>query len=513
MPPPDGFTRWGFLLKGIMMMRVVLQFPIADSRLFGTSRNLRLPLPDFPEPVTGINPQFVHHFGEARERDSEPDEAWPDELKFIKANRAIKFDQLEKQKIGSARNKYKFKCQYRRLFNDGWVVARTEVGFEIKKVKSNDNTFTIDSVLDIAQQICEIPTFTYGKNKKTVKSQLIRQGRNLARNYGLASVNKQVDDSSIGLSLVEEGNPLLLVELSNEEADLFVTPEQKSGLIAVDNQSVHGARLFFCKLKVNKDCVSTWILQRGTASHDQFRSLRICLSRIHAEREALDSVLRQIKRGSILDINSEDTVNNLDEYFNKRIKIVDREKWSGIRQSEILSAIDATERVVRSASHQQLIHRYDGGRRQIFEKIKRYQEERNAHRTSKVVNIEKGAIVIDKNVTVSGNGNIVNVADYLKNVRNTVNNNLAEANVDEELKDLIRVLNQEVEKVSAVIDPAMAKQLAKNLNSLSAEVASEFPDKRWYQLSLTGLKECAENLGKVANPILDIVAKLTSLMS
>jgi hypothetical protein len=496
-----------------MLMRVVVQFPIADARLFGPSRNLRLPLPDFPEPVTEINPQFVHHFGEARERENEPDEAWPDELKFITANRAIKFDQLEKQSFGNTENRYKLQCQFRRLFNDGWVVVRTELGFKIEKEKSNKNKLTIDKVLNIAQQICQISTLTYGKDKRAIKSQLIRQGRSLARNYGLASVNKLVDESSSGLNLVEEGNPLLLVELTNEEADLFVSPEQKDGVVAVDTQNAHGANLFFCKLKVNRDCVSTWILQQGTASHHQFRSLRICLSRVHAEREVLDSVLRQIKRGKILGKNSEYTVNNLDEYFNKRIKIVDRKKWSGINQSEILSAINATQSVVRSATHQQLIDRYDGGRRQVFEKIKRYQEERNAHKISNIVNIEKGAIVVDKNVTVSGSGNIVNVADYLENVTNTVNNNLSEANVDEELKDLIRLLNLEIEKVSENIEPVVAKKLAKNLNNLSEEVASENPDKRWYELSLTGLKESAESLGNIASPIVDIVTKLTPLLS
>ncbi|RRS10493.1 hypothetical protein EAG18_00200 [Pseudoalteromonas sp. J010] len=499
-------------------MKAIIQFPIADARPFSPTLNLRRAVPDFPDPVTEITPQFVHHFGEARERTSEPDEAWPDELKFVTAKRAIQFHELEKYRLSGSYANFKLKCTYRRLFNDGWAVVRTEIGFSIqhrKKIKHNRTNycrFSINDVLSIAQDICQLPTLVFGKNGQTTKSGLILQGKHLAKNYALASQNRTNSAADLSLPLVEACNPLILIELENEEASLAVTLEQTAGIVKVDEKNINGAKLFYCKLNVRKGCISTWILQKGTASNSQIRSLRMCLSRIHAEREVLDSILRQIKRGELLNKPSEFSVDKLDEYFNKRIKFLDRKSWYGIDQSEIINAIEATQKVVRKASNQQLISRYEGSRRQVFEKVRRYQERRNAHTINNIVKIKEGAIMVDKSLTIGGDGNIVNIAENMENVTNSVNNNFSESIVDKNIEGLVKQLHEEIHKISQEVNPSTAKKLARNAQSISDEITSEEPDKRWFELSLTGIKECAETLGSIANPILNIAQKLAPLL-
>jgi hypothetical protein len=73
---------------------VVFQFPLADVRPFDNDTDLRLPFPDWPNPDTDINPQFIHHFGKVVERRNAADPALPDEIKFCLARRAIRFDDL-----------------------------------------------------------------------------------------------------------------------------------------------------------------------------------------------------------------------------------------------------------------------------------------------------------------------------------------------------------------------------------------------------------------------------------
>jgi len=107
---------------------ITFQFPIADARPFVPQLNLRLPVPDWPEPDTSIDPQFVHYFGKACERVGEPDEAWPDEIKYCRARRGLRFNSLETCHSGFPGRRFRPQCAFRRLFSDGQAVVRIEIG-------------------------------------------------------------------------------------------------------------------------------------------------------------------------------------------------------------------------------------------------------------------------------------------------------------------------------------------------------------------------------------------------
>lgn len=494
-------------------MLVSFQFPIADARPFKPLAELRLPLPDWPDLITTINPQFVHYFGKAVERSKEPDHAWPDENKYVLARRGLRFDRLETRHAGPSNQRFRPRCAYRRLLNDGQAVARAEIG-----IAHNNQLFyplfglSIEEVLTIVREISEIPTIVPGLRRETKKRQLLAQGKFLARLYAKSSTNDIGHNQIQSQQLVEAGDPLIIVELGPNETYYDTKDYEINGLFQVKHASVNGAKAMFCRLDTSAGIVSTWILQKGSASTDQLRKLRICLSRLHAEREVLDTILKQIHRRRLLNPPTEEAVDILDQYFNERIKIVNREKWGGMKQSEILAAFDATIAVIRPASQAQLVSRYEGGRRQIWQKIAKYQEQRNATRLVHVLNAEKGAIMVEKQVNVSGTGNIVNVADYMSDVTNTVTNNLTESNTTDDIKELIEQLSQEIKKVSLEADPSQIKQMGKNLKALSEEVASDEPDRRWYELSLEGIKEAAQTLGEIAKPVLSITSKLAAIL-
>ncbi|MDU0459277.1 MAG: hypothetical protein RW306_11170 [Geobacteraceae bacterium] len=493
-------------------MLMTFQFPIADARPFSSQPALRLPLPDWPEPITTINPQFVHYFGKACERIDEPDEAWPDEISYVVARRGLRFDRLETRHAGFPNRRFRPQCAFRRLFSDGQAVARVEIGIAHNRSIYPLKYLALEEVLTIAREIAEIPTTVTNLNGETSPRQILAQGKNLARLYAHASMNHSSTEQSLGLRLVESTDPLILIELKPEEANLAVGTIVADGLIEVDHSYINGAKALFCRLNTQVGIVSTWILQKGTATVGQLRSLRICLTRLHAEREVLDLILKQIHRRQLLNPASEESVDLLDQYFNERIKIVNRDTWGGVKQSEIVSAFDATQAVVRPALQAQLISRYESSHRQVWKKIEAYQEQRRATRLVKVIKVENGGIMVDNQVTVSGTGNIINVAEYMSNVTNKVNNYMADSGAIVDVKALIKQLNEEIGRIASEIDPSQVKKMGKNLEVLSKEVASDEPERRWYEVSIEGIKEAAQAVGSIAEPIVNIVGKLSALL-
>ena len=493
-------------------MLLTIQFPIADARPFVPDLNLRLPLPDWPEPGTSIGQtQFVHHFGKATERIREPDAAWPDETAYCYAKRGLRFVRLETQHAGFPGRRLRPRCAFRRLFCDGQAVVRVEIGI-VPEPRADKKIFLqIEEILSVIRSMTELPT-TVPRMSKTVKPQkLILQGKYLAGLYAHASMSESVDHS-LGQLLVEAGTPLVLVELDNDEAELDFDDPAAKGFNRLGDDSINGAKALFCHLNTPPGIIKTWILQKGRATEGHLRNLRLCLGRLHAEQEALDIILKQIHRKRLINPPTEEAVNLLDRYFNSRLKVIYREKWAGMNQSEILVAFDATQKVIRSASRSLLISRYEGCRRQVWKKIARFQDERKATKILETINIEKGGITVERNVNVNGTGNIVNVAEYMSNVKNEVTNNLAKSEADPEVKSLITELMKEFEKIAAQAKPEQTKKIAKNLDALTNEIASDQPERSWYELSLKGIKEAAQAIGEIADPVISIVAKLSLLL-
>tara|TARA_R110001583_G_scaffold169652_1_gene322516 strand:+ start:1657 stop:3228 length:1572 start_codon:yes stop_codon:yes gene_type:complete len=504
--PCGGFS-WGYL-----PLLVTIQFPIADARPFGPEPNLRLTLPDWPEPNSSLNPQYVHYFGKAAERIGEPDEAWPDEIKFIQAARGIRFDKLETRHSGFAGRRFHPKCAFRRLFCDGRAVVRIEIGIVHNRTANPLKNLTLEEALCMVNGIAEIPTLVSSVTDEPKLRPILTQGKYLARLYANASMNRIVPECASGLKLVEAGAPVILVELTPEEMPENANILIPDGFTVLKKTSVNGANALFCRLNSSVGIVSTWIIQKGTATEQQLRSLRLCLIRLHAEREVLDIILKQIHRGKLLNPLSEYAVDMLDQYFNERLKIVNRNKWGGMNQSEIVAAFDATQAIVRPAIQEQLTRRYEGGRLQVWKKIEAYQEKRQATRLVREFNIYKGGNVIEKQFNVTNFGGNVNVADYMSNVTNTVNNNLSESVVDNEIKVLIKQLNQEIERVASKVDPGQVKKMGKNLEALSKELVSEEPERRWYEVSIEGIMDAAKAVGAIADPVFSIAEKLLKLL-
>ncbi len=475
-------------------------------------------MPDWPNPATQIRPQFVHYFGRAVERRRHGDHAWPDEIKFCKARRALRFDSdLALHVAGPREKRLRPECALRRLFSDGKSVVRVEVGVVLKRRRRTPRALTLHQILTAATDLCELPTRVPQVGAEPIAKPLVQQGPSLSRLFSRATLGRLNNaNSGIAESLVEAGDPLLVIELAPGE---LAFPEQRledlDGFVHVNRHEVPGVDLAFGRLRTRRAVIDTWVIWcRGGPRVDsvQLRSLRLCLMRLHAEQQSLDLVLKQIQRKRILNPATRAVVDDIDAYFNQKTRLIKREEWGGVKQSAILDAFDAAEEVTPPDTRLNLIDRYDGARRQVWKKIEDYQVRRAAIRVVPVVNVNPGGTYVDRSVTVNQSGTgIVNVAEFMSHVTNEVNANLEKSSSPDETKALLKQLADQITAISSKIDPKLTQRMGNDLKTLTTEMSQTEPRKAWYELSLKGLKEAAEAVGAIAQPIVKTVQTLTTL--
>jgi hypothetical protein len=75
-----------------------------------------------------------------------------------------------------------------------------------------------------------------------------------------------------------------------------------------------------------------------------------------------------------------------------------------------------------------------------------------------------------------------------------------------EVGDLLEKLAVAVQKMKKTLPPETAEEVQRDLNTLTAEIASKTPRKRWWQISMEGLKKAANDVGEVGKPVLELAA-------
>lgn len=128
----------------------------------------------------------------------------------------------------------------------------------------------------------------------------------------------------------------------------------------------------------------------------------------------------------------------------------------------------------------------------------------NSLHTEKV-SMTKIDVKLGDNTTIHGN---FIVANSIKDSFNQADS----ASISADLKSALKDLAIAVGKMSENLPEESAKQVARDLETLTVEATSSFPRKQWWELSIEGLKKAAKDVGEIGKPVLDIVAKLVPIL-
>lgn len=484
-------------------MLVVAQFPISDARAFASMPTARLDVPDWPDPPTYGNPQFVRRFGPAAERSLGPDAAWTDERVYCHARRAIGFPGLRLARLRAGDVTVRPHIVFRRLFCDRTTaVARVEVGFvaHLAPYASALGPTTVESTV---RDLLALDTDVFEPGRGVVHADLKDQGQRLAELFAFATSRRKGSTATPQeLDLVRHGRPMVVAEFDQDEVTAFPKNARViAGVISGDAEIA-----FFDRLPV-----PVWLLRRGTVAEPVLRSLRLCLLRLHAERECLDRVLAHLQARRITYQAGTDTGDRLVQYLDDSTKLLEKQRRRGVQQSQLLAAMNAAETAAPPFRTQGMLDRITDVQRQIRVKVERYAIERSGPR----VEIEPGGQYVDNRGGVNAPGGVFNApvtgtinADQISGSFNTVVN----SNAAPEVKDAIAELKAAVDALLPQVSEAEGRKVAASFDILAKQAAEPEPVEAIVQAAGSTLVEVGKRVGELAKPIATAINTVLSAL-
>jgi len=114
-----------------------------------------------------------------------------------------------------------------------------------------------------------------------------------------------------------------------------------------------------------------------------------------------------------------------------------------------------------------------------------------------------------------GNDNQISAPMVIADTIEKSFNMIAESEIDDNigilLDELLRVINQ-VSRITPPEKAEVVEMLSRDAMALVGETTSSKPRRKWYEISIEGLKQAALSIGDIAKPILEIVEKLSPLL-
>ncbi len=336
-------------------MLAAIQFPLCDCRPFLALPDNAAPLARWVGARSGQRLEFLRGIGRVDRPRSAEDRAWVDEEFFCHANRAVSLPSLEQMRLGDRPAQFIPTGAFYRLLYDGQAVAQIHVGVRHSRWAAPLRGVDQRALLLIVEDFLYLPSRA---GKDSIRP-LALQGAAVAQAYFRATTEHNGANQPPRIEgIVDYGNPIVIAELEPGES-----LEPLPGCV-LDKSLVGGVEAAIFRIRTTWGPVTVCVLRAGDATPAALRNLRLCVLRLHAEREVLDLVLKQIKRGRI-PTKSE----KLDAYLNQATRVVAQRQKYGIAQSAVARALDGQ-------AVQALPVRYEGIRPQILRKTKQYDDAR-----------------------------------------------------------------------------------------------------------------------------------------
>ena len=311
---------------------ISLQFPFTDLRPFVPEETHRLSFPNWPI-ARPERREFVRLTGAVRARWSGGDEDWAGEETYSNARSALLFQNFLGRRFFGSEKSLRAICCFRRFFSNG-VIARFELGLEFRGCGELIPHLQGSAFLGLLKEILSVEAGVLREDWTRVKVPLTEAGPLLASHF-LRATTRRVDKKLPQTQpwWFTAGQPLLLMEY--RPINLVEIPDSCRMATPVSNQDF---TLHHEWLRVGKQTLGAWFLGGSANSEkDRLRRLRIHLFRLHAERQGLLEILRQIVPHQLAANDSGSAV-ALWNHLQDGTDLLQRKQRYGVDQSELLKA-------------------------------------------------------------------------------------------------------------------------------------------------------------------------------
>lgn len=492
-------------------MFIALQIPLADCRAFLESPEV-LSWPVWSAPR--LECDYVRRFGAMRPRRRGGLEGLVGEEAYCRAHRGFIFPPfLGRVPLGNDHYRFQAVCAFRRLFSDGAAVCRLEVGLREKHQNGSPDAEALsDIVLDVLNLQVKIPG--HGALRSEHKK-IQFCGSSLSQSY-LNATSKASGIAQLQPWWVSAGSPCLVLEC-DEQRVTATLPHSRQ--VAVYGEIRVEASFF----ESNRVPICVWILkypagifsrdQGNPKVADQLRRLRLHLLRLHAERETLKVILRNIQTGRLEPARGTPRSTTLQAYLRNASFLLQREKSHGFEQRSILDAVRRFTNLVRPGEETTLQASLErlGVRGNVQRQVNSLVSG-NISAKSVFIQVEGDWVmgskktVIVKGNTVMGDLNAV-AAETITSSFNHVQGSAASGELKAKIGDLTKL----VEDLARQLPKEKQNETAEDLATFSKEAVREKPRKSLLELTGDGLIEAAKTVAQMAGPVTTAVRAVLAL--
>lgn len=478
-------------------MFLVTQFPFSDIRGFVESATGRLTNPTWP--IAQVDKEFIRSTGSVRRRPRGGLDTWAGEELYGEASSALKFPNgLRQIVLGDNVAPERILRATRRFHSDG-AVARLEVG--VKLVPLGRRRPTNRPILPLIRQLLDLSVGVGREARNGEVIKLFDAGDALAHHFLKATTSHSwIRDNELQPWWFSAGTPAIIAE-HTEPIEL---PRNAKKVLEIDSGSITLSHFWLEEIRRGR--FSVWTISNERGDPSALRKLRVHLSRLHAERESLQCVIRAIKGNLLTTTRASKASDDLQEYLSNTVRVLDRPERFGHDQFRMLYAARSAFAEAFEGETTTLTQM----RGQVVAQLQAYIERQRPLATP-VTHIYQGSIV--SNVQI-GNGNVIGelnvvTADKIKNSFNKAET----ADVNIELQKKLKELVIQVAALAKELPPDDALRVSEDLEALTKEATAKNPRPQWIDLSSKGLLEAAKTVAAMAGPVTVAVKSVLALLT
>ena len=309
------------------------------------------------------------------------------------------------------------------------------------------------------------------------------------------------------------GRPVALVVL-NRTSRLWTAPRYAHRLI--DTEPLE---LFHLQIRHGLHNLPVWIIRADQPRSNETRELRIHLTRIHMEREALRVVLRQMRLIQERLMPETDGADSLQHFLDDSLRFLMAGKKYGRQQAPLLDAAYSADELIAPGERESLLVSLNEMRRTVRRRVEDYTTRASSNSsppaytfigTQYLQHIEGEVDMSDYDVHVGGD--LTGFVGSKNIVKDSIKITQA-ANVQPELAKTIEQLAKAVQELLPELPEADRAQATRDFETLRDEAAAEKPRKPFLTLAGEALSNAAKIAGEVGAPVLKLVQAVIELAS